>query len=485
MAINEQTIRGIVREVLRELKQGTAPESTAPMAPAMAPTVETDGGIGVFATIDQAVEAAVEAQLTLAGQTLELRGAIVEAMRRCSLERAEDFSRRTIAETGMGRLEHKIAKHRLVATKTPGIEILQAQSFTGDRGLTVIERAPYGVIGAVTPSTNPCPTLINNAIGIIAAGNAAVFNPHPASKGVFAYAIDALNKAIVEAGGPRNLLTCPARPTLETAQEIFSHPRIRLLLVTGGPGVVQAALSSQKKAITAGAGNPPVVVDETADLAHAAQCIIEGASFDNNIVCVVEKEVFCVETVMDELKREMLSRHCVELNSGQIEALAAQAFQYSDGAGCGTPVLNRALIGKNADVLARAIGLDVAPDTLLLIGETAPDHPFVMEEQMMPFLPLVRCCDVNEAIERALVAERGLGHTSVMHSKNVENMSKMARLVNTTLFVKNGPSLAGLGAGGEGYTSFSIASPTGEGLTTALNFTRERRCSLVDYFRIV
>ena len=481
MKMDEQTIRGIVREVLRELKQETARDSRAPKTAAPAPLE----GSGVFASIEQAVEAAAEAQLALAGQTLEQRKTIVEALRSCSLAHAEDFSRRTVAETGMGRLEHKIAKHRLVATKTPGVEILQAQSFTGDRGLTVIERAPYGVIGAVTPSTNPCPTLINSAIGIIAAGNAAVFNPHPASKEVFAYAIDAFNKAIVEAGGPPNLLTCPAAPTLETAQEIFAHPRIRLLLVTGGPGVVKAALSSQKKAITAGAGNPPVVVDETADIAHAAQCIIDGASFDNNIVCIVEKEVFCVEAKMDELKREMLSRHCVELNSGQIEALADQAFQDAEGAGCGTPVMNRELIGKNAEVLARAIGLDVPPDVLLLIGETACDHPFVMEEQMMPFLPLVRCRDVGEAIDRALIAERGLGHTSVMHSKNVENMSKMARLVNTTLFIKNGPSLAGLGAGGEGYTSFSIASPTGEGLTTALNFTRERRCSLIDYFRIV
>ena len=476
--MDEAAIKKIVTQVIESLDYRTRP------APAPSP----GGGVGVFQTINEAVEAAVVAQRQLMGMSLEARRRILEAIRHTCRQRAEDFSRRTIEETGMGRLAHKIGKHMTVADKTPGIEILQPQAFSGDHGLTVVERAPYGVIGAVTPVTHPVPTMVNNAIGIIAAGNSAVFNPHPRSKTVFAYAIDVFNRAIAAAGGPTPLISCVAEPTLETSKELFSHPDIRLLLVTGGPGVVRAALASQKKAITAGPGNPPVVVDETADIPKAAADIIAGAAFDNNILCIGEKEVFAVEAIFDPLKREMLKRNCVELNRQQIDDLARKAFLVEGPnltfGSCGEVGLNRDMVGKNADYLAKQIGLTVPPSTELLIGETGPDHLWVMEEQMMPFLPLVRARDVHHAIDMALVAERGYGHTAIIHSRNVAHMDKYARLSNVTLFIKNGPSMAGLGVGGEGYTSFSIASPTGEGVTTALNFTRERRCTLVDYFRI-
>jgi len=475
--MDEALVRKIVKEVV---------ESLAQAQPTPAPS--TGGGVGVFQTIDEAVAAAVVAQRQLAGMTLEARGKIIEAIRETTRKYAEDFSRRTIEETGMGRFEDKIVKHKTVADKTPGIEILRTEAFSGDHGLTIIEMAPYGVIGAVTPVTHPVPTMVNNAISIIAAGNSVVFNPHPRSKNVFAYAIDVLNRAISAAGGPTPLVSCVAEPTLETSKQLFNHPDIRLLLVTGGPGVVRAALSSTKKAITAGPGNPPVVVDETADIPRAARDIIAGASFDNNILCIAEKEVFAVEAIFDQLKREMIRQGCVEITREQIDALGRIAFQVKEGPltfGACEPQLNRDLVGKNADYLARQIGLDVPPSTPLLIGETPPDHLWVMEEQMMPFLPLVRARDTDHAIEMALVAERGFGHTAIIHSRNIANMDKMARLVNTTLFVKNGPSGASLGVGGEGYTSYSIASPTGEGATTARDFTRQRRCVLVDYFRIV
>lgn len=475
--MDESAIREIVTKVVDSLTQ-------AQPAPAPSP----GGGVGVFQTINEAIEAAVAAQRQLMGMSLEARGKIIEAIRRTTRQRAEDFSRRTMEETGMGRLEHKIGKHHTVADLTPGIEILRPEAFSGDHGLTVVERAPYGVIGAVTPVTHPVPTMVNNAIGIIAAGNSVVFNPHPRSKTVFAYALDVLNRAIAAAGGPTPLLSCVAEPTLETSKELFEHPDIRLLLVTGGPGVVRAALASQKKAITAGPGNPPVVVDETADIPKAAADIVTGAAFDNNILCIGEKEVFCVESVFDQLKQELLRRNCVELNRQQIDELAKKAFLVEGPnvtyGSCGEVGLNREMVGQSAQFLARQIGLDVPASTELLIGETDGDHLWVMEEQMMPFLPLVRARDVDHAIDMALVAERGYGHTAVIHSRNVANMDKYARLSDVTLFVKNGASTAGLGVGGEGYTSFSIASPTGEGVTTALDFTRQRRCVLVDYFRI-
>jgi acyl-CoA reductase-like NAD-dependent aldehyde dehydrogenase len=260
------------------------------------------------------------------------------------------------------------------------------------------------------------------------------------------------------------------------------HPKIDLILVTGGGGVVKAAMQAPKRAIAAGPGNPPVLVDETADLDTAAEGIVEGGAFDNNILCIGEKEIFVVESVADELKRSLLSRGCVELDRGQIESLTRHAFTEDDR---GERNVNREFVGRNPHVLAESIGLNVPPETELLIGEVEAEHPFTQNEQMMPFIPFVRVPDVNTGIEWAVKAERGYRHTTVMHSKNVENMTNMARACRCSLFIKNGPSTAGVGAGGEGYTSFSIATPTGEGCTSARTFTRQRRCTLVDYFRIV
>jgi acyl-CoA reductase-like NAD-dependent aldehyde dehydrogenase len=407
----------------------------------------------------------------------------VEAVRRVGIENAEMFARETFAETGMGRVADKIAKHIGCATLTPGFEDLETTAWSGDHGLTIEEMAPFGVIGAVTPSTHPVPTMLNNTISNLVAGNGAVFNGHPGGKRVFAHGLALMNQAIVAAGGPANIVSCVAEPTIESANEMFNHPDIRLLLITGGPGVVKAAMTAPKRVIAAGPGNPPVVVDETADLQKAAISIINGASFDCNVLCTGEKEVFVVDTVADELKRHMVANGCYELTTQQIEQLAAQVFQTKEGSS--EPVLNRARVGNEPAALAATIGLQVPATTRMLIGETSKDHHFVQHEQMTSFLPIVRTRDVDQAIDFALEAEHGFGHTSMIHSRNIAAMDKMARLVNTTIFVKNGPSYAGGGSEGEGTLSYSIATPTGEGLTTARTFTRKRRCALVDYFRIV
>jgi propionaldehyde dehydrogenase len=468
---SEDQIRKIVEEVVtRIVAQGSSVDRPS-----------SGGEGGVYSFMDDAVQAAQRAQKQLTAMTLEQRRLIVEAIRRVSRDNAEDFSRRALAETGMGRLEDKIQKHRVAADATPGIEDLEAKSWTGDNGLTVVEMAPYGVVGAITPSTHPVPTMVNNAICIISAGNAAVFNVHPGAKNVSMYAVRLLNEAIVGVGGPANLLTAVAEPTLETANQLFTHPGVNILLVTGGPGVAQAAMASPKKAIVAGPGNPPVVVDETADLKKAARDIIDGGAFDNNILCIGEKQVFVVDQVADELKRHMIDYSAHELNAQQIEELSAVAFVSGPD---GHPLANRELVGRSAWVLAERIGLKLGESLRMLIGETRADHVFVQEEQMMPFLPIVRIRDVDEGIRLALESEHGYKHTAIIHSRNIENMHKMACAMDTTIFVKNGPSFAGVGLGGEGFGTYSIASPTGEGLTSPRTFTRQRRCALVDYFRI-
>ena len=469
MNIDEAQIRAIVEEVVKGIGEGP-------------PMGRAAGEDGIFQDMEACIEAAEIAQRELMELTLEKRKEIIEAIRRVGVEYAEDFSQRTWEETGMGRVRDKIVKHHIAATLTPGMEDLETHAWSGDHGLTTVEMAPYGVIGAITPSTHPVPTMLNNAIGMIAAGNSVVFNHHPAAKRVAAYGLRRINQGIVAAGGPPNLLTAVENPTIETGKVLFTHPKIALLMVTGGPGVVKVAMASGKKAIAAGPGNPPVVVDETADIPKAARDMVEGATFDNNILCIAEKEIFVVEPVADRLKQELLKNDCFELNRAQIDALAEEAFQETDAGHCAA---NRQFVGRDAAVLAREIGVTVDPSVRLLIGETDFDHLFVQEEQMMPFLPMVRVRDVEEGITLAIRAEHGYGHTALMHSRNVENMSNMAKRVNTAIFVKNGPSSAGLGVGGEGFTSFSIAGPTGEGITSARTFTRQRRCVLVDYFRIV
>ncbi|MCK4447624.1 MAG: aldehyde dehydrogenase family protein, partial [Candidatus Marinimicrobia bacterium] len=219
--------------------------------------------------------------MQLMSMTLEKRNKIIANIRAKMIQHAEDLANRAYEETGLGRREDKILKNQLVIEKTPGTEVLKPTAFSGDGGLTLMELAPYGVIGAITPSTNPTSTIICNTIGMLAAGNAVVFNVHPSAKNVSVYNVELLNQAIIDVGGPQNLVTTVIEPTIESAQELMKHPGVSLLVVTGGSGVVKAAMTSGKRAICAGPGNPPVVVDESADIENAAKCIIQGGSMDN------------------------------------------------------------------------------------------------------------------------------------------------------------------------------------------------------------
>lgn len=470
MPFSKDEINMVVQEVIRHLEAaGTA--STAPVAHAQ--------GKGLFHRIEDAIAAAKQAQQILVELPIKTRAAIIENIRVQLRKRVDDLARLAVEETGYGRVDDKIQKNMLAINKTPGIEDLNPVSFTGDHGLTLHERAPFGVIGAISPSTNPSETVICNSIGMIAAGNAVVFGPHPAAAKVSQLAVTLVNDAITEAGGPAGLVSCAQKPSVESAQILFTHPDIRLLVVTGGPAVVAAAAKSGKKYIAAGPGNPPVVVDETADLKKAARDIVSGATLDNNVLCIAEKEIIVVEPAADELKRHLLASGAYEASPREIIQLEKLVIDPK------THGPNRAYVGKNASFIMEAIGVRIPDSQRMILCETAPDHPFVVEEMLMPIVPLVRVRDVHAAVELAVKVEHGCHHTAVMHSKNIDNLHLMACRCNCSIFVKNGPSYAGLGLGGEGCTTFTIASPTGEGITTARTFTRERRCVLVDHFRIV
>lgn len=441
-------------------------------------------GDGVFETVDNCVSAARTAFENLNAMTLTKRTEIIAAIRAGMLQVGDELARLAWQETGLGRAEDKMIKNKLVAEKTPGTEALRPEITTGDHGLTLMEWAPFGVIGAITPTTNPTSTIICNVIGMLAAGNSVVFNVHPGAAACSMATVRALNEAIASVGGPANLVTAVARPTIESATELMHHKDINLLVVTGGPGVVKAAMKSGKRSVSAGPGNPPVVVDETADIAQAGRDIVIGASFDNNVVCVDEKQVFVVASVADQLLKQMCANGAYLVDQSELRRLEKVIFEKIRGPRTHA-VINKKWVGKNADKILAEIGVRVGPEVRLVIADVPEDHPLVWSEQLMPVLPVVRVPDVNRAIVLAKESEYGFGHSASMHSRNIDNLSRMARTINTSIFVKNGPIVAGLGAGGEGYTSFTIASPTGEGMTSAISFSRRRRCVMVDHFRIV
>ena len=482
MQIQEQVIAEIAKEVVARLRvQMQLPDRPAAAAPA--PSIAARDG--VFATVDEAVNAAYEAQKKVAALSLDERGKMVDIIVRICNDRREELGRMEMEETKVGRLDHKILKltnMRFVL----GVESMRSDARSDSTGLCIIEHAPWGVIGMMLPVTHSVPTMASNSINILAAGNTAVFGPHPSGANVARYALQLFNREIERVFGFSNVLTTTREASIEAAEQVFHHPKVALLCVTGGMAVAHAAAKSGKRVIAGGPGNPPVVVDETADLDRAARCIIDGAAFDNNLLCTGEKEIFVVASVADAFIAAMKRAGAFQLDTAAIERLTRAAFTFEGGGGgCARAHVKKDFVGKDASVLAAAAGVRVPTDTQLLFGETDENHAFVVEEQMMPFIPVVRVRDVDAAIEASVKAEHGYRHTAIIHTQNVETATRMARAMNTTIFVQNAASPAALGVGGAGYFSHTIATPTGEGVTTPLTFTRQRQMIVGDALRII
>ncbi|SFI18953.1 propionaldehyde dehydrogenase [Lachnospiraceae bacterium NLAE-zl-G231] len=458
MPVSESMVQDIVKEVVARMQlsgnAGTAQH-------------------GVFTDMNQAIEAAKEAEAKVRCMTMDQREQIVSNIRRKTHENAELLARMGVEETGMGNVGDKILKHHLLADKTPGTEDITTTAWSGDRGLTLIEMGPFGVIGAITPCTNPSETVLCNSMGMIAAGNTVVFNPHPQAIKTSIFAINMVNEASLEAGGPDNVACTVTRPTLETGNIMMKHKDIPLIAATGGPGVVTAVLSSGKRGIGAGAGNPPALVDETADVRKAAADIVNGCTFDNNLPCIAEKEIVAVDSVADELMNYMISEQgCYLISKEEQDKLTATVI---------TPKgLNRKCVGRDARTLLSMIGIQAPENIRCIVFEGEKEHPLIAEELMMPILGLVRAKDFDDAVEKAVWLEHGNRHSAHIHSKNVDNITKYAKAIDTAILVKNAPSYAALGFGGEGFCTFTIASRTGEGLTSASTFTKRRRCVMSD-----
>lgn len=500
--IDQDALRGVVERVLTDLgKIGGASAPAAPKSnstPASAEpksdcscgggggsTSVPKGAYGVFNCVNQAAQAAHDSFLQLKKLGLEGRSRIIEIVKGICAANTEGWGKFELAETKIGRLDHKIAKLEIM-NKVPGVEWLRPYALSGDDGITLEEYAPYGVVGAILPVTHSVPTLTGNVINMVAAGNAIVFNPHPGGAKSASMATREYNKAIAREFGIENLICCIENPSLESFEKITKHELIAIMAITGGPAVVKAAMQSGKRSICAGPGNPVVVIDDTADLDRAAECIIQGAAFDNNLLCIGEKAVFVMGSVYSRFLQSMEKAGAAKLNSAELERLSAAAFTYKDdGGGCSHPVVNRDFIGASPQTLAQAAGSRVPNGCELLFAETDADHPYVQEEQMMPMVPIISVPDFETGVAQAKETEHGYRHSAIIHSTNVANMTYMGREMDTTIYVKNGPCVAGLGLGGEGYLSYSVATTTGEGITTPKTFTRVRRCVMVENLRIV
>jgi len=490
--LDPETLRSVVESVVSRLAVANGqtpsptPTSAAKSASCGCSHSGDEGRRGVFTCVDKAAEAAHDAHLKLKKLGVAGRAKVIEIVKTLAVANAEPWGRFEMEETKIGRLDHKIGK-LLITKNVPGTEWLQPYAMSGDGGITLEEYAPFGVIGAILPVTHSVPTLTGNVINMVAAGNSVVFNPHPGGARSAAMAVRAYNEAIKREIGIDNIITTVESPSLESFDLLCKNPHVALLAITGGPAVVNAAMKSGKRAICAGPGNPVVVVDETADLARAARGIVEGGAFDNNLLCIGEKAVFVVGSVFNRFCQELEKAGGARINGQQLEKLTAAAFTFKpgEGGGCSHAAVNRALVGADPSKLAEHAGTTVANGTQLLFAETDADHAFVQEEQMMPMMPIVSVPDFETAVREAKRAEHNYRHSAIIHTKDVDHMTYMAKELDTTIFVKNGASVAGLGLGGEGYLSYSIATTTGEGITTPKTFTRVRRCVLVENLRII
>jgi len=461
--INETQLKVLVDNIVRQVISRSADTDIKPAG---------KGDWGVFDDMNDAVEAAHEAFLQYRERSLECRKKITDAVRQMAIDHKDELARMTVEETKMGRVDHKTAKFVNAAVHSPGVEYLRPQAWSGKNGLALDEFSPFGVIGSITPSTHPGPTMINNIIIQLAGGNAIAFNPHPSAKRVNAKVIQLANQYMVKAGAPENLVTCVKEPTLETAKILFGHKKVELLSVTGGPQMVEMAMTYPKKVIAAGPGNPPVLVDETADLKLAAEEITMSASYDNNILCIAEKEIFVVESVFDDFMKEMEKAGNYRLCSKQMDQLADKALVLSGKHW----LISRDYVGRSARVLGKALNLDIPENTPLLFGETTSSHPWVVAEQMTCCIPVVKVKDFEEGLNFANKAEHGFKHTASIFSKDINRATRYTRVLDCDVHAINGGTLRGNGGDlGEGYFSHTIATPTGEGICTPLHFVRKRR----------
>lgn len=428
--------------------------------------------------VNLAVCASLQAFEEYSTRSLNCRRDVIAAIRTKLRPYIQEIAQREFEETCMGNVRDKIIKLVLALDKTPGVEDLCAEVVTGDHGMTLHEQSPFGVVLAIHPATNPCATMINNVIGMLAAGNSVISIPNPRSVESSLFLSEKINEAIEEACGIKNLLITLPESRSDLVTEIINHPDVALVVATGGRKMMTNTLCSPKRVIAGGPANPVVIVDETADLQKAARDISDGASFDNNIMCISEKCIVAVDAIIPEFVKHLEENGTYYVQDETEMLKITQAVLNHD------MKMIRKMEGKSAQEILQEAGIRVERPVRLIVMRTFAKHPLVLEECLMPVVPLVSAADFEEALEIASFTEQGYRHTAMIHSQRIDRLNRAAKVMNTTIFIKNGSSLAGIGLNGEERASFTIANITGEGVTSARDFACKRSCTLTSGFSI-
>ncbi len=352
------------------------------------------------------------------------------------------LAKMAVEETGMGVVEDKVIKNHYAAeyiynayksTKTCGV-IEEDAAF----GIKKVAE-PIGLIAAVIPTTNPTSTAIFKTLLALKTRNAIIISPHPRAKGCTIEAAKIVLDAAVAAGAPKGIIGWIDVPSLELTNEVMKGADI--ILATGGPGMVKAAYSSGKPALGVGAGNTPVIIDDTADVKMAVSSIIHSKTFDNGMICASEQSVTVLEGVYDAVKKEFQERGCYFLNPEEIQKVRKTII--INGA------LNAKIVGQSAHKIAKLAGVDVPEDTKIIIGEVESvdiSEEFA-HEKLSPVLAMYKAKTFDEAIAKAerLVADGGYGHTSSLYINvnEKEKMAKHAAAMKTCRILVNTPSSHG------------------------------------------
>jgi len=394
-----------------------------------------------------AAKAAREAQHILADRNQEQLDAIVEAIAKAFSREAAMLADMAVRETGFGNVEDKIVKNRFAS------EAL-SEAIRGMKAVGLLREVPgkklweigvpVGVIAAIVPSTNPTSTVCYKAMIALKAGNPIIFSPHPKAIDCTRKATQIVAEAAEKAGAPKGSVTCLSIPSLEGCRELMAAPQVRLILATGGPGMVKAAYSSGKPAIGVGAGNGPAYIHHSADVAKALKRIARSKTFDNGTVCASEQSIIVERSLEARVLEEGKKQGYYFMNEAEAGALGKLLFRPTGG-------LNPEIVGKSALHLAQMAGFSVPGGTKILVAreqEAGPSRPYSMEK-LCPVLAFYVMENEDAVLAKCIeiLDHEGSGHTFAMHCSDEAVVRKFAAKIPVSRFLVNTPAaLGGIGA---------------------------------------
>lgn len=407
---------------------------------------KTETQIPAIIDTPEALEAKIaamkEAQKLFATYTQEQVDRIFKAAAIAADKARIPLAKMAVEETGMGIVEDKVIKNHYASEyiynaykNTKTCDVIEEDPVYGIKKIA----EPVGLIAAVIPTTNPTSTAIFKTLIALKTRNGIIISPHPRAKDSTIEAARIVLEAAVKAGAPEGIIGWIDVPSLELTNLVMKEADI--ILATGGPGMVKAAYSSGKPALGVGAGNTPVIIDDTADIRLAVNSVIHSKTFDNGMICASEQSVTVLDKIYDKVKEEFLYRGCYFLKEDELEKV--RKIILINGA------LNAKIVGQKAAHIAAMAGVDVPEDTKILIGEVESvdiSEEFA-HEKLSPVLAMYRAKDFDEAIEKAerLVEDGGYGHTSSLYINTAEKekMEKHARAMKTCRILINTPSSQG------------------------------------------